>query len=531
MVSLIPYMQRIHPFPSFAASRASQSPSYTLSQKHASAPTTSNPNMTLYSDFSSNSFSNSDTNPTLDDCSNYYEYGHGGYTDGCDDGPPSKRVKMTIVAPRRSKSRRVQPTSLAPRTRTNSEIGSGPGTGAGVGITKTESVQSVEMLSEVEDAPLCLQAENTTGVMDMTGMDITLSDNVVPVPSSSFSAVPSSSQISQLPHPALHLALHLASLPLQFPSSRLTPPQNILSIPASGSFHLFKITEAIEPTFSNYEKLYHTLCASISTTTTTTSSTHGSAFSASSSSSSYRCLCNHSLFGSMLHPSSGHRYDPSASLGNMGSIGLIQSPAIRDPLDNKMLDVALVNIRMQAEAMTTAETGTTNSTSTVTRPPPGLATSRRSPEKVPTADFETTMTILSHVRLIGEGCIGDIVDAFGEFVLRPIWSSRSGPDSGSGLGKYGHRHALFRGRLSLKIFYGEIYAERGVIVQDKDGNDLGDYEMEFWAVMVGSGSGLDAGDGGCDALVQRPGHGVGLSRKDVEKAIQRARKRGAMIPS
>jgi len=231
----------------------------------------------------------------------------------------------------------------------------------------------------------------------------------------------------------------------------------------SGSFHFFNVypsDTSLTAGPSQYERLYQTLC--------------------SSSPSTPRVISAQCFIPTACQTT----VSDSQTLGP----GLVQSAQIRDPINNEILDIALTNLRHQ-----------------IVEPEKHLCETARSDKLGPNNNSsDTESQVVGEARLIGEGSIGDIVDAFGEFVLKCVWRKRVTTLSSSA--SFSRRKAettleLFQGQLSFKVFYGEAYAERGI-------DDVGDHELTFWAVRS---------------------ENQHLSEKDVEIAVGRARARGAAV--
>ncbi|THV02500.1 hypothetical protein K435DRAFT_852743 [Dendrothele bispora CBS 962.96] len=456
--------------------------------------------ITVLSSSPTNTYLN--TNPSSDSTYHYYyEYGYGGY-DGYDDEPPPKRVKMMIG---RCSSLEDTPTSLETMSSTNSERCVNSFAGAG-------SVQSVEMAS-VEDTenanrdtvnPL-LDTPAPMGTKTIDAMDVAFSRLVPIIPSRAFCAPLTD-----------HLPLNtdLDNTPSSSRSS--TFPDHSDPFPISGSFHFFDIHPSDSTTFTateededpaQYEKLYRTLCGSSFQSSYPADSVFSSIASSRRSASARCFIPTRTSSSQTLGLATASEFRP----------GLMQSTQIRDPINNEVLDIALTNLRHEPESRTQAQ-------------PPATASSNRSDTTHSNANANANsnpnpIAVVSDARIIGEGPIGDIVDAFGEFVLKRVWKKRVGTPVSSESPTQTRAFEtetdleLFQGRLSLKIFYGEVYAERGI-------EDIGDYELAFWAVRSCSVAGKR---GGAGAGVLKD-HDQGLCEKDIEGAVEMARKRGAVIP-
>jgi len=141
-----------------------RSPPQSQSQKQgqSSGSYTRNPNTTMTAILSS-SLTNTNTNTSASfDSDYYYEYGYGGY-DGYDDEPPPKRVKMMTSRRSLLADASESPISVeAPSQRS--------------GLVRTESVQSVEMVS-VNAAE---NASDTVSTIDSSGLvgSVTIDDMV-----------------------------------------------------------------------------------------------------------------------------------------------------------------------------------------------------------------------------------------------------------------------------------------------------------------------------------------------------------------
>ncbi|KAK7061095.1 hypothetical protein VNI00_000830 [Paramarasmius palmivorus] len=73
-------------------------------------------------------------------------------------------------------------------------------------------------------------------------------------------------------------------------------------------------------------------------------------------------------------------------------------------------------------------------------------------------------SVTATLQVCGNGFISDIIDSFGEFRMRRIWAQMSSDGS--------HLMELFEAKVSLNIFHGEEYEERGCA-------PAVDYQLEF----------------------------------------------------
>jgi hypothetical protein len=136
--------------------------------------------------------------------------------------------------------------------------------------------------------------------------------------------------------------------------------------------------------------------------------------------------------------------------------GLVRSSIVRDPLNNEQLDIGLHDIRE-----TGFSSGLQRKSSDVDMdsPPPSPSPNASAPR----------LSAGAHV--IGEGSVGDIIDGFGEFVIRRAWCEVS---------EDGTFMEIFEGHFELQIFFGDLYRERGLA-------DVTEHRFDFWAVRSRKG--------------------------------------------
>ncbi|KAF5379293.1 hypothetical protein D9757_007624 [Collybiopsis confluens] len=132
--------------------------------------------------------------------------------------------------------------------------------------------------------------------------------------------------------------------------------------------------------------------------------------------------------------------------------GSLHWSTIRDPLDNRRLNISLHDIREVS-----LSSGCKSSD-----------VDMESSQSPPTAFLTSPEGLFASAQVVGgEGSGEDLVDSFGEFVIRRAWCGFSEDNDAL--------MEIFEGHFTLQIFFGESYADLGLA-------DAINQRLDFWAM-------------------------------------------------